>query len=75
MQHLGHPLLADALYGGVTAFGMQRQALHAFSLQLQHPITLQQIQCRASLPADMQAAICAMGLPLPATHTQAATGN
>ena len=75
MQHLGHPLLADALYGGVTAFGMQRQALHAFSLQLQHPITLQQIQCRASLPADMQAAICAMGLPLPATKTHAATGN
>ena len=75
MQHLGHPLLADALYGGTPAYGMQRQALHAFSLQLQHPITLQQIQCRASLPADMQAAICAMGLPLPATKTHAATGN
>lgn len=69
MQHLGHPLLADALYGGAAAYGMQRQALHAFSLQFQHPITRQQIQCRANLPADMQAAIAAMGLALPKSDT------
>ena len=35
----GHPLLADALYGGRPALGLQRQALHATELRLAHPIT------------------------------------
>ena len=35
----GHPLLADATYGGKPLLGMQRQALHAFELSLAHPIT------------------------------------
>ena len=64
MQHLGHALLADATYGGTLAYGLQRQALHAFRLCLQHPVTQQQIQCTAPLPADMQAAVSAKGLPL-----------
>ncbi len=34
---LRHPLVADALYGGADALGLQRQALHAARLQLQHP--------------------------------------
>ena len=62
MQHLGHPLLADAVYGGAPAWGMQRQALHAFRLSLQHPVTGQQLQCEAALPPDLQDAISAMGL-------------
>ena len=62
MQHLGHPLLADALYGGAPAWGMQRQALHAFRLSLRHPVTDQQLQCEAALPPDLQAAITHMGL-------------
>ena len=31
------PLVADTLYGGKPALGMQRQALHATELRLQHP--------------------------------------
>lgn len=62
MQHLGHPLLADATYGGAAAWGMQRQALHAFRLSLTHPVTGQPLQCVAPLPADMHAALLAMGL-------------
>ena len=62
MQHLGHPLLADSVYGGAPAWGMQRQALHAFRLSLQHPVTGQQLQCEAALPPDLQDAISAMGL-------------
>jgi 23S rRNA pseudouridine1911/1915/1917 synthase len=34
---LGHPLVADALYGGAPALGLQRQALHALRLRLRHP--------------------------------------
>jgi 23S rRNA pseudouridine1911/1915/1917 synthase len=34
---LGHPLVADALYGGAAALGLQRQALHAQRLRLRHP--------------------------------------
>ena len=63
MRHLGHALLADALYGGAPAWGMQRQGLHAFRLCLQHPVTGQTLQCEANLPVDMREAISAMGLP------------
>ena len=35
----GHPLLADALYGGKPALGMTRQALHASTLAFVHPAT------------------------------------
>ena len=65
MQYLGHPLLADATYGGAPAWGLQRQALHAFRLSLQHPATGQTLQCEAALPPDLQGAVIAMGLSAP----------
>ena len=34
---LRHPLVADSVYGGAPALGLQRQALHAERLRLQHP--------------------------------------
>jgi 23S rRNA pseudouridine1911/1915/1917 synthase len=52
----GHPLLADALYGGAPALGMARQALHAARLGFAHPATGQALQFEAVLPADLQAA-------------------
>jgi 23S rRNA pseudouridine1911/1915/1917 synthase len=52
----GHPLLADALYGGAPALGMTRQALHAARLGFAHPATGQALQFEAALPADLQAA-------------------
>src|SRR5690606_25427051 len=36
---LGHPLVADVLYGGKPAWGLARQALHAIRLDLRHPVT------------------------------------
>jgi 23S rRNA pseudouridine1911/1915/1917 synthase len=59
---LGHPLLADALYGGAPAAGLQRQALHAFRLAFLHPQTGGALDLRAPLPADMAAALQAWGL-------------
>ena len=52
----GHPLVADSLYGGVPALGMQRQALHATRLALAHPRSGAALEFDAPLPADMAAA-------------------
>lgn len=49
---LGHPLVADATYGGKPMLGMQRQALHAFSLALMHPISRQPLHFESLPPAD-----------------------
>lgn len=59
---LGHPLVADATYGGALAAGLTRQALHAFHLSFIHPITGQALDFSADLPADMRAALRAWGL-------------
>ena len=37
MAHIGHPLVADELYGGAGAAGLSRQALHACRLAFEHP--------------------------------------
>ena len=49
----GHPLVADALYGGAPALGLQRQALHATSLAFVHPRTGTEVSFQAPLPADL----------------------
>lgn len=48
----GHPLVADALYGGAPALGMQRQALHAEALAFAHPRTGEALAFAAPLPPD-----------------------
>lgn len=65
LQHLKQPILADSTYAGAPAYNLQRQALHAVRLCLQHPATNQPLQCSVMPPNDMQAAIVAMGLTLP----------
>ncbi len=52
----GHPLVADALYGGRPALGMLRQALHASVLQLAHPVTRAALVFECPPPADFAAA-------------------
>ena len=56
----GHALLADALYGGKPALGMQRQALHATELAFVHPATGQPQVFAAPLPADLATAWAAV---------------
>ena len=48
----GHPLVADAVYGGAPALGMARQALHACQLELAHPASGAALAYRAEPPAD-----------------------
>jgi 23S rRNA pseudouridine1911/1915/1917 synthase len=52
----GHPLVADAVYGGRPALGMQRQALHAARLEFAHPILQQPLAFDAPPPADFASA-------------------
>lgn len=52
----GHPLLADSLYGGRAALGLQRQALHATELRLAHPVTRAPLQFDCPPPADFASA-------------------
>ena len=58
----GHPLLADALYGGKPAAGMSRQALHATRLTLQHPSSGETLQWQAPPPPDFHQAAIELGL-------------
>jgi 23S rRNA pseudouridine1911/1915/1917 synthase len=62
LASIGHPLVADELYGGSAAAGMQRQALHAVRLAFTHPVSGQALVFAAPLPADLQAALQAWGL-------------
>jgi 23S rRNA pseudouridine1911/1915/1917 synthase len=52
----GHPLVADSLYGGAAALGMQRQALHAAELAFVHPTLGRMLSFRCALPPDLAAA-------------------
>ena len=65
MSAIGLPLLGDGLYGGSDSPEIQRQALHAYRLGFTHPFTGENLRFEAPLPADMQAALAAMGLQTP----------
>lgn len=52
-QYLGHPLLGDDLYSGDTS-SIDRQALHAFIYQFNHPHTGKKVTIRAPLPEDLR---------------------
>ena len=62
LSWLGHPLVGDGLYGGPSALGLQRQALHAARLGLPHPVTGQWLSWNSLLPPDLASAVAAAGL-------------
>ena len=70
MAHIHFPLVGDAVYGGrlkvpagcsealresLRHFG--RQALHAYRLALEHPVSHEHMQWEAPIPDDLQALI------------------
>ena len=57
---LKHPLVADPLYGGRPALGLQRQALHATRLAFEHPVTRRDLVVECPPPADFAAAWAAV---------------
>ena len=62
MASIGHPLVSDEVYGGKSAAGLVRQALHARSLAFTHPATGESLEFRSPLPPDMAAALRVLGL-------------
>ena len=62
MASIGHPLVADLIYSGVAAAGMQRQALHACRLAFIHPVTLESLDFRSIPPDDLINALNQWGL-------------
>ena len=71
LSEAGHPILADATYGGVrrearlpeenparlAAAAVGRQALHAFRLAFDHPRTGRRLRLEAPVPEDLGAAL------------------
>jgi 23S rRNA pseudouridine1911/1915/1917 synthase len=69
---IGHPLVGDPVYRGRRTFAAQtipavrdfhRQALHAQTLGLVHPVTRKPMQWSAQAPADLRALIDALREP------------
>jgi 23S rRNA pseudouridine1911/1915/1917 synthase len=60
MAFIGHPLVADSVYGGSPQLGLTRQALHATRLAFVHPVTGKPLQFDAGLPVDLQQAMAQM---------------
>ncbi|MBV9260719.1 MAG: RluA family pseudouridine synthase, partial [Pseudolabrys sp.] len=67
MAHINHPLLGDDVYGPgfktkaallapeaqAALAGLERQALHAYLLVVEHPTTGQTLEFRSELPGDL----------------------
>ncbi|TAK48952.1 MAG: RluA family pseudouridine synthase [Xanthobacteraceae bacterium] len=67
LAHIGHPLLGDKVYGAgfktkasqlgpearQALAGLHRQALHAYLLTLEHPITGEVMEWQSGWPADL----------------------
>lgn len=73
MSHIKHPIVGDPVYGnnksirkGVDSslrdfiLNFNRQALHAFSLDLTHPVSKQEMKFIAELPDDIESLIDAL---------------
>lgn len=54
LNHIGHGIIGDELYGYVDENLIQRQALHAFSLKFKQPRTREDLEFNAPLPKDME---------------------
>ncbi len=71
LAYVGHALIGDATYGGrrrlpmdlpgaAMANGFPRQALHAVTLGLRHPVSGEDIRFEAPLPSDLAALLAAL---------------
>jgi 23S rRNA pseudouridine1911/1915/1917 synthase len=73
MTHIGHPLVGDPVYGGRARLpqgaspaliqalqGFKRQALHAASLGIDHPVSGEYMEWNSPLPEDFSALLDAL---------------
>lgn len=61
---VGHPLIGDTLYGGepLDHLATERQLLHAASLRLDHPVSLEPLTIAAPPPSDFSEALERLGI-------------
>ena len=59
LSHIGHPIAGDELYDG-DAYLMKRQALHAYYIEFDHPITKERVSFETDIPEDIKKAIDAL---------------
>ncbi|MBI4412005.1 MAG: RluA family pseudouridine synthase, partial [Deltaproteobacteria bacterium] len=52
MSELGHPVVGDKLYGSPSG-AIKRQALHAWRVEFEHPVTRKRMKIEAPIPDDM----------------------
>jgi 23S rRNA pseudouridine1911/1915/1917 synthase len=69
LSHLGHPVLGDRVYGGLSdlsrALGLERPFLHATRLTWPDPVTGEPLTVDDPLPEDLVAALARAGLDPP----------
>ena len=56
MSYIGHPLIGDGLYGNQDSKAnkfIDRQALHSYSLEFIHPVTMEKVNLLQEIPDDM----------------------
>ena len=56
LSHIGHIIAGDTLYGGSTQL-IDRQALHAYYIEFDHPVTKERVSFCTDLPDDIGNAI------------------
>ncbi|WLD75552.1 RluA family pseudouridine synthase [Mogibacterium neglectum] len=54
LTHIGHPITGDHLYEGDAPALIDRQALHAAKMIVNHPMTGEKLEIEAPLPNDMK---------------------
>jgi len=61
MEHIGHPVVGDSLYGKEEILLIERQALHARYLSFDHPVSGNRLEIEAELPDDMRELVRRIG--------------
>lgn len=60
LESAGHPVFGDPVYGrGRPDHGLGRQFLHAYRLDLEHPVTGEHLAFESPLPDDLEQALAA----------------
>lgn len=52
MSYIGHPIIGDSLYGSQSDL-ISRQALHAYEVIFDHPLTHRRLKITADIPDDI----------------------
>jgi 23S rRNA pseudouridine955/2504/2580 synthase len=81
LEAAGHPVAGDKRYGDFAfnrtakqRWGLARMALHAWKLELPHPVTGAPLRLEAPLPPALDEALSRMNLPAPAPHAPRGEG-